>query len=115
MKSGKVWGTTELLLKTPFIEIHRLAILPNMRCSLHKHEYKANAFYVQTGRLYIEVRKNDYALTDTTELGPGELMVAKPNEFHRFVTKDEGMTGIEIYYPEPISEDIIRADVGGAA
>ena len=115
MKSGKVWGTTELLLKTPFIEIHRLAILPNMRCSLHKHQFKWNAFYVSSGRLWIETKKLDYDLIDITELRPGDLMTAKPNEFHRFVTKDEGMTGIEIYYPEPLSEDIIRADVGGAA
>ena len=115
MLSGKVWGKTEILLKTPFIEIHRLTINPNSRCSLHKHQYKWNAFYVSTGRLYIEVVKNDYDLIDTTELGPGELMTAKPNEDHRFVTKELGMTGIEIYYPEPLSEDIIRKDVGGAA
>ena len=115
MIAGKVWGKTEVLLKTPFIEIHRLTIAPNSRCSLHKHQFKWNAFYVGSGRLFIEVEKNDYALTDVTELGPGDLMTAKPGEFHRFVTKAEGMMGIEIYYPEPLSEDIVRKDVGGKA
>ena len=109
---GKVWGTTELLLKTPFIEVHRLKIKPNARCSLHCHKYKHNAFMVSTGRLIIEVVKNDYPLTDRTELGPGDFTTVKPNEFHRFVTEDEPVTGIEIYYCEPLREDIVRNDCG---
>lgn len=115
MLAGKIWGKTELLLKTPMVEVHRLTINPNSRCSLHAHQFKWNAFYVSTGKLTIETHKNDYALTDNTELGPGDLMTVKPTEYHRFVTGPEGMTGIEIYYPEPLSEDIIRKDVGGKA
>ena len=115
MLAGKIWGKTEVLLKTPMVEIHRLTINPNSRCSLHAHQFKWNAFYVSTGKLTIETHKNDYALTDNTELGPGDLMTVKPTEYHRFVTGPEGMTGIEIYYPELLSEDIIRKDVGGVA
>lgn len=115
MKLGKCWGVTELLQKTPTIEVHRLAIEPNSRCSMHKHLYKHNSFYVATGRLFIETEKNAYALTDVTELGPGDFTTVAPNEFHRFVTKDEGCTGIEFYFTEPLSEDIIRKDVGGKA
>ena len=115
MLAGKIWGKTEVLLKTPMVEIHRLTINPNSRCSLHAHQFKWNAFYVSTGKLTIETHKNDYALTDNTELSPGDLMTVKPTEYHRFVTGPEGMTGIEIYYPEPLSEDIIRKDVGGKA
>ena len=115
MLAGKIWGKTEVLLKTPMVEIHRLTINPNSRCSLHAHQFKWNAFYVSTGKLTIETHKNDYALTDNTDLHPGDLMTVKPTEYHRFVTGPEGMTGIEIYYPEPLSEDIIRKDVGGVA
>ena len=113
MLHGKIWGTTEVLEKTPIVEVHRLNILPNMQCSMHKHLHKRNAFHVSSGKLYIDVVKNDYALTDTTTLGPGDYTVVMPNEFHRFRTGPEGAIGIEIYYPEPLSEDIIRADVGG--
>lgn len=113
MLFGKVWGKTELLLKTPTIEVHRLTILPNSHCSMHAHRFKHNAFYVQSGVLFIEVKKNDYDLVDITELGPGDFTTVKPNEDHRFVTKDVLVTGIEIYYQEPLSEDIIRKDVGG--
>lgn len=113
MKAGKVWGVTELLLKTPLIEVHRLTVLPNSHCSMHCHKFKHNAFYVTSGRIYIEVVKNDYQLVDVTEVGPGEFTTVVPNEFHRFVTKAEGMTGIEIYYLEPLSTDIVRRNVGG--
>ena len=57
MKSGKVWGQTEELLVTPLIEIHRIHIKPGMVCSMHKHEYKWNLFYVVSGELAIDVEK----------------------------------------------------------
>ena len=115
MLAGKIWGKTEVLLKTPTVEVHRLTINPYSCCSLHTHQFKWNAFYVSTGKLTIETHKNDYALKDITELFPGDLMTVKPTEYHRFLTGSEGMTGIEIYYPEPLSEDIIRKDVGSKA
>ena len=113
MKAGKVWGETQLLLATPLIEVHALRIEPNKRCSMHKHEFKWNGFYVTRGTLLIEVEKSGYALTDTTVLGPGDLMTVRPGEFHRFRTMDEGCEAIEFYYPELLSEDICRKDVGG--
>lgn len=113
MKAGKVWGQTELLLRTPLIEIHRLTIKPGAACSLHLHRYKWNAFYVASGRLTIEVHKNAYALVDRTELGPGEFTTVAPGERHRFVSGPEMVKAIEVYYPETLSEDIERFDVGG--
>ena len=115
MHSGKAWGRTDTLLKTPFVEVHKLEIAPNSRCSLHCHKFKWNYFVVITGRLWIEVHRLSYDLVDITELGPGDDTTVQPNEFHRFITKDEGATGVEIYYPEPLSEDIVRKDVGGKA
>ena len=78
MLHGKIWGTTEVLEKTPIVEVHRLNILPNMQCSMHKHLHKRNAFHVSSGRLYIDVIKNDYNLTDITTLGPGDYTVVTP-------------------------------------
>lgn len=113
MIQGKVWGTTEPLLVTPLLEIHRLAIQPQRRCSLHVHKYKFNAFLVLKGTLTIEVKKNDYPLVDKTVIGPGDLTTVKPGEYHRFVTGTEPVEAIEIYYPECLSEDIVREDFGG--
>lgn len=112
---GKVWGSTELLLKTPFVEVHRLDIRANARCSLHLHRTKCNGFFVQSGRLTIEVQKSDYDLTDLTELRPGDFTTVKPGEYHRFITGREPVKAIEIYYPETLSEDIVRKDCGSVA
>ena len=113
MKSGKIWGETALILKTPFVELHQLAINPHSFCSWHKHQFKWNAFLVVSGSLHIEVVKNDYALTDITVLGPGELCTVKPGEVHRFRTIGDRVEAWELYYPEPLAEDIIRESVGG--
>lgn len=116
MKQGKIWGSTELVLLTPLIEVHRLIINPGAHCSWHKHERKSNMFLVLSGALTIEVRKNDYALTDKTVLEAGEVTTVPPGEFHRFVTDEKGCgitEAFEIYYPEPIGKDIVRESVGG--
>lgn len=115
MLTGKVWGTTETLLDTPLLSVHRLSILENMTCSMHKHKFKWNGFFVTRGKLIIEVRKEAYALTDRTVLRQGELTSVKPGEFHRFITESEGCEGIEFYYLEPLSEDIVRESCGGPA
>lgn len=113
MLLGKVWGTTECILDTPLLSVHRLVILPGMRCSMHAHEFKWNGFYVTKGKLIIEVKKKAYPLTDKTVLRVGDLTSVKPGEFHRFVTEEEGCEGIEFYYLEPLSEDIVRESCGG--
>ncbi len=113
MKQGKVWGETELLLKTPLIEIHRLHVMPNSFCSTHKHNYKVNAFYCILGSLTIVTEKNDYALIDETMISGGEFTTVKPGEFHHFRTGDAYCEALEIYYPESLGEDIVRKTVGG--
>lgn len=110
---GKIWGTTEQQIASPTFEMHRLIIKPNMQCSLHVHRRKWNAFLVLTGRLFIDVVKNDYPLTDVTELGPGEATTVGPGEHHRFRTGPEGCTAVEMYYMDALSNDIERKDHGG--
>lgn len=68
---------------------------------------------VLKGRLFIDVAKNDYKLTDVTELQPGEWMTVRPGEYHKFRTGVIGCVAFEIYYPEPLSEDIQRKGHGG--
>jgi mannose-6-phosphate isomerase-like protein (cupin superfamily) len=81
---------------------------------MHKHRARWNAFYVLSGKLRIEAQKNEYALTDVTMLGPDDLTSIQPGEYHRFLTGDEPVEALEIYYPPWVSdEDIVRADHGG--
>lgn len=110
---GKVWGRTSLLLKTPFVEIHHIVVVPNAHCSLHMHTVKNNSFYVIRGTFVIEVHKNSYDLVDRTTLQKGEFTNVPPGEYHRFMTLEDGAEVLEIYHPEPLSEDIVRKDHGG--
>lgn len=111
MKAGKIWGETEDLLKTPLIEVHHIKVKKDSVCSLHKHEFKWNLFYVIYGELAIEVHKKDYDLVDTTVLEAGEWTTVRPSEYHRFhaITDAEAL---EIYYLEPLTKDIVRENVG---
>lgn len=113
MISGKVWGTTECLVSTPFAEFHRLLIRPRFQCSLHVHRRKVNAFYVVSGKLFVDVIKGDHQPPDTTELVAGSFMAIPPGEHHRFRTGEQPCECFELYYPEGLSEDIDRRDQGG--
>lgn len=113
MKVGKVWGVTEVVIATPLFELHKLTIKPQHQCSLHVHRHKWNAFVVVSGRLFIDVAKNNYPLIDVTELAPGQTTAVKPGEHHRFRTGDEPCEAYEMYYPETLSDDIERKDHGG--
>lgn len=112
MIAGKVWGRTDLLLREPSIEVHRLRVKPNANCSQHLHRYKYNAFLVISGKLFIDVWQADYELVDTTELGPGDFMTVPPNLEHQFRTTQRGALAIEIYYLPSLSADIVRKTVG---
>lgn len=111
--TGKVWGMTLPVIVTPLIEIHRIYVKPHMHCSLHAHERKWNAFIVTAGILHIDVHKTDYPLTDTTTIGPGGVTTVAPGEKHQFRTGAEGAEAYEIYYLEPLGQDIKREIEGG--
>lgn len=114
MKNGKVWGETRPLLVTPLIEIHRINIKPNSFCSNHIHQYKWNAFYCIEGRVSIFVDKRPkYNLVDETILNEDDITTVPPGEKHYFKTGDEHAVVLEIYYLQPLSEDIVRETVGG--
>jgi mannose-6-phosphate isomerase-like protein (cupin superfamily) len=114
--AGKIWGSTECLLQTPFVEMHRISVRPKARCSKHHHAVKANAFHLLSGELEIHVRK-PYGLVDVTHLRPGESCVVPPGEVHWFQTDDVGADALEIYYPTQVGatimpDDIVREDSG---
>lgn len=111
MIKGKIWGSTELILDTPLIQVHLLNVYPRARCSEHVHRFKWNAFFLLEGDVYIRVTKL-YDLIEVTRLRKYELTSVPPGEEHYFETLDDPCKMLEIYYPEPLSEDIVRSVVG---
>jgi len=109
---GKIWGETKEIINCPFFEIHRIEVEAGGYCSLHKHEHKYNAFYVESGELEIVIHKKDYNLKDATIIKTGELTIVKPGEFHIF-TATVRTIAYEIYWVDGVQPDIIRKTVGG--
>lgn len=109
----KVWGTTTPLLITPLFEMHRLIIKPNHRCSMHVHSFKHNAFYVLSGQLFIDSEWGLSRHGQTAILAAGDTYTIRPGIDHQFRTRDAGCTTLEMYYTEPLSEDITRRNMGG--
>ena len=110
-KEGKVWGTTQTLINSPVVEVHRIIINKDGYCSQHTHQSKINAFYVISGELEVQ-RWKDYGLCDVTTLKAGELSVVPAGEAHRFdaIYRTEAL---EIYWSELNHDDIQRSSVGG--
>lgn len=111
---GKIWGETHPVLITPLIEIHHVFGKANGFCSRHKHAHKWNGFFVIRGKLEIDIWANDYDLIDRTIVGPSQFTTVSPGEYHQFrIPADADCEFLEIYYLEPLGEDIIRDSVGG--
>lgn len=112
MKQGKIWGTTEALETNPLVEFHRIVVRANHRCSVHRHHYKWNGFFVESGELKIVVYREN-KVNDVTILRAGEYTAVAPGLYHCFVsTKDT--VAFEVYWPQPMGdEDIERLDQGG--
>jgi mannose-6-phosphate isomerase-like protein (cupin superfamily) len=113
----KIWGLTEPLVITPMFEMHRLTIKPGFRCSFHVHRYKWNAFFVVFGELFIDsvIGDNIGGPATVEHMGPGGFTTIGPGVHHQFRTEENGplTSALEMYYTEPLSEDIIRRNVGG--
>lgn len=111
-KQGKVWGSTQPLFNKNNVEIHRIEINKGGYCSKHRHIFKHNCFYVESGELEITAWKNDYELVDVTVLTAGEATTVPPGEFHTFKCLEDCVC-YEIYWVELLQDDIDREDHGG--
>lgn len=112
----KVWGLTTPLISTPMFEMHRLQVKPGFRCSMHRHRTKHNAFFVLSGAIIIDTIEGDFGGRYTeTRLQRGDCFTVAPGIHHQFRTEadGDGCTLLEVYYTEPLSEDIVRLNVGG--
>lgn len=111
IKEGKIWGTNILVFLDNNIQINQIYINKGGRCSKHKHSYKHNLFYIQSGKIEVE-QWLDGGLIDKTILLPNETIEIKPNIYHRFTGLEDSMV-LEIYRSNYINlDDIIRDDQG---
>lgn len=113
----KAWGTTTPLIVTPMFELHRLSIKRWHRCSFHAHQFKHNAFYVLEGKVFIDFGTDPsqpYARREHECIHAGETFTIAPGVPHQFRTNGDTCEALEMYYTEPLSEDICRFNTGGS-
>lgn len=110
---GKVWGKTKTLLENNVLELHRIEFKKGFKCSEHKHQYKWNYFYVESGQMLIRVWQDSdqEGLVDETILNAGEFTQVKPGKFHQFEGLEDGIA-FEVYWAEFDPTDIVRRTVG---
>ena len=111
MKAGKIWGQTELIHANGVLEFHRIEYKKNVACSVHKHKFKWNGFFVESGKMMVKVWQNDYDLVDETILNAGDFMRVKPGVYHQFIGLEDGVA-FELYWAEFDHNDIKRKSVG---
>ena len=109
-KQGKIWGLTEEVFNNGIVSVNFLKIKKGGYCSEHKHVKKSNLFHVISGRLAIEIWREDKK--DETLLNPGESTVVEAGVYHKFWAVTN-VQCLEIYQAELEKEDIERRSVGG--
>jgi len=110
MKSGKIWGETNLVFSNNNVQINQIHIKKGGRCSKHMHNHKNNIFFIQSGELLIEQWTKE-GLVDSTILKTEDKMEISSQVFHRFTALADTMA-LEIYYQDIEDDDIIREDTG---
>jgi len=110
-KHGKIWGNTQEIAGGPAWSVHRIEIKAGGYCSEHYHAHKHNLFYVESGMLEVSTwQAND--MEDSTVIMAGESTSVAPGKRHRFKALIDTVA-YEVYWLEPLSEDIVRLTTGG--
>ena len=111
-KSGKIWGSTELIHANGVLEFHRIEYRAGYKCSEHYHKTKWNGFYVESGRMLVRVWQDDQdGLVDETVLEAGDFTQVKPGKVHQFEGLEDGIA-FELYWAEFDHNDIERRTIG---
>ena len=111
MKAGKIWGQTELIHANGVLEFHRIEYKKDVACSKHKHSFKWNGFFVESGKMIVRVWQDDQGLVDETILNAGDFTQVRPGLLHQFEGIDDGVA-FELYWAEFDHNDIERETQG---
>ena len=112
MKQTKIWGTTQDIWKNNNVEIHRIEIVSGGYCSKHYHDYKFNMFFIENGKLKVDVWESENNEMNSTIISSKESTIVEPKLYHKFEAL-EPTIAYEIYWVQLLGDDIIRSNFGG--
>lgn len=79
----KVWGEEHWIVNTPEYCGKKLVLKRGFRCSIHYHKLKHETFYVQSGKVFMEVNGESFFMN------PGDSVVINRGDIHRFTGIDQ--------------------------
>ena len=109
----KVWGLRTPIYTEDTVEAYLLDLRPvdgkAVCCSFHHHEMKWNRFFVISGRLGVEHKREDGLFRIAVDAG--QSYTVRPGDKHRFIVIEPARV-VEVTWANKITEDICREDVG---
>jgi len=112
----KCWGRVHHVFASRHAAVSHLKLDEGFRCSMHRHDERANQFCVHEGAVVIEVWDSVTAAKTMHLLHPGDVFVVPSGIWHRFRVLQNG-TMTEVYWPDQGGvvriADIEREDNGG--
>jgi len=104
----KGWGEEQWIHNDPLYCGKKLLLKKGKRSSLHFHVQKTETFYVQTGKVRMELIRQ--GARETVDLGPGDTLEITPGLVHRFT----GVEDAEIFEfsTQHFEEDSYRVEKG---
>ena len=87
----------------------KLVLNAGKRCSLHYHKLKTETFYVQSGKLQMELKHPD-GREEVRIMSAGDSLHLPPNTIHRFTGIED--TEIFEFSTQHFDEDSYRTEKG---
>lgn len=83
---SKEWGHEEWIVNKPAYCGKKLVFKAGYQCSMHHHKIKDETFYIQSGRMILEIEYN--GKSSTRIMTPGDTAHIVPNMWHRLSAID---------------------------
>jgi mannose-6-phosphate isomerase-like protein (cupin superfamily) len=110
----KPWGLSELLIREPTLEVHRLTIQAGGYCSIHFHCHKLQYLFVVSGRLRLRTFTATGRLSEERECATGDCVICDLDIRHQFEAVTDCLV-YEVYQSESLLDplDIVRLSESG--
>lgn len=115
MVEQKCWGTTEEVIWSPVMSVHRCEVNRGGYCSWHHHRHRVNLFICETADIVVQYTLVPGDQPVIHHIPPGHTYQILPTMDHRFIVLGSGLLW-EVYWPLPgrpfERDDIVRYDTG---
>ncbi len=104
----KVWGEEHWIINSDKYCGKKLVLKKGFRCSVHHHKIKDETFYIQSGKVLMELGED---VKEKKIMLPGDTINITPNTWHRFTgLEDSEIIEFSTHHED---EDSYRNELSG--